>query len=133
VAAHLPDLSLQRCLLTHPSKPALCADELRTDAGVSVEGSTIRACTIDGAMRMNGARIGGQLDCSGATSSNPSGLALHGERLHVDGARSSFAGLPMGQTAHRSKSPERLFRCKSVNRIRSMSPCTCPSSCSVSR
>jgi hypothetical protein len=85
VAAHLPGLSLQRCLLTHPSKPALCADELRTDAGVSFEGSTIRACTADGAMRVNGARIGGQLDCSGATISNPSGPALHGERLHVDG------------------------------------------------
>jgi hypothetical protein len=31
------------------------------------------------------ARIGGQLDCSGATIANPSGPALHGERLHVDG------------------------------------------------
>jgi hypothetical protein len=38
VAARLPGLSLQRCLLIHPSKPALCADELRTDAGLSFEG-----------------------------------------------------------------------------------------------
>ena len=37
-AAHLPGLSLRRCLLTHASKPALCADELRTDAGVSFRG-----------------------------------------------------------------------------------------------
>jgi hypothetical protein len=49
-AAHLPGLSLRRCLLTHPSKPALHADELRTDAGVSFERSTIRACTADGAI-----------------------------------------------------------------------------------
>jgi hypothetical protein len=40
-AAHLPGLSLRRCLLTHPSKSALYADALRTDAGVSLEGSTI--------------------------------------------------------------------------------------------
>ena len=65
-AAHLPGLSLRRCLLTHASKPALYADELRTDAGVSFEGSTILACTADGAIRMNGAHIGGQLDCSGS-------------------------------------------------------------------
>jgi hypothetical protein len=83
-AAYLPGLSLRRCLLTHPSKPALHADELRTDAGVSFEGSTIRACTVDGAIRLNGANIGGQLDCSGATITNRSGPALHGERLKVN-------------------------------------------------
>jgi hypothetical protein len=83
-AAHLPGLSLRRCLLTHPSKPALCADELRTDAGMSFEGSTIRACSADGAIRLNGAHIGGQLDCSGAIVTNPSGPVLHGERLKVN-------------------------------------------------
>ena len=82
-AAHLPGLSLRRCLLTHTSEPALYADDLRTDAGVSFEGSTIRAVTADGAIRMNGAHIGGHLNCSGATISNPSGPALHGERLTV--------------------------------------------------
>jgi hypothetical protein len=71
-AAHLPGLSLRRCLLAHTSKPALYADDLRTDAGVSFEGSTIRACTADGAIRMNGAHIGGQLNCSGATIINHS-------------------------------------------------------------
>jgi hypothetical protein len=83
-AAHLPGLSLRRCLLTHPSKPALHADELRTDAGISFKGSTIRACTADGAIRMNGAHIGGQLNCSGATIINPSGPALDSERLKVN-------------------------------------------------
>jgi hypothetical protein len=83
-AAQLPGLSLRRCLLTHASKPALSADELRTDAGVSFGGSAIRACTADGAIRLRGAYIGGQLDCSGATITNPSGLALHGERLKVN-------------------------------------------------
>jgi hypothetical protein len=83
-AAHLPGLLLRRCLLTHPSMPALCADELRTDAGVSFEGSTIRAYSADGAIRLNGAQIGGQLDCSGAIMANPSGAVLHGERLKVN-------------------------------------------------
>jgi hypothetical protein len=83
-AAHLPGLSLRRCLLTHPSKPALHADELRTDAGVSFAGSTILACTADGAIQINGAHIGGRLDCHGAAITNPSGLALHGERLKVN-------------------------------------------------
>lgn len=82
-AAHLPGLSLRRCRLTHASEPALYADELRTDAGVSFEGSTFLACTAEGAVRMNGARIGGQLDCSGATITNSAGPALHGERLKI--------------------------------------------------
>lgn len=83
-AAHLPGLSLRRCLLTHPSMPALSADELRTDAGVSFKGSTIRACTADGAIRLTGAQIGGQLDCSGVIMANPSGPVLRGERLKVN-------------------------------------------------
>jgi hypothetical protein len=83
-AAHLPGLSLRRCRLTHASKPALYADELRTDAGVSFAGSTILACTVEGALRMIGAHIGGQLDCFGVTITNSSGPALHGERLKVN-------------------------------------------------
>jgi hypothetical protein len=61
----------------------LYADELRTDAGISFEGSTFLAYTADGAVRMNGAHIGGQLDCSGATITNSCGPALHGERLKI--------------------------------------------------
>src|SRR5947209_1903968 len=79
-AARLPGLSLRRCRLTHTSEPALYADELRTDAGVSLAGSTILACTAKGAVRLDGAHIGGQLDCSDTSISNFSGPALHGER-----------------------------------------------------
>jgi hypothetical protein len=75
-----------------PSKPALYADELRTDGRVSLAGSTILASTVDGAIRMIGARIGGELDCSGATITNPSGTALHGEHLQVAGNLSLRAG-----------------------------------------
>lgn len=82
-AAHLPGLSLRRCRLMHSSEPALYADELRTDAGVCFAGSTFLACTAGGALRMNGAHIGGQLDCSGAIITNASGPALHGERLKI--------------------------------------------------
>lgn len=83
-AAHLPGLSLWRCRLSHTSEPALYADELRTDATVSLEGSTISAYSAEGAVRLNRAHIGGQLDCSGATITNFSGPALHGERLKVN-------------------------------------------------
>lgn len=84
-AARLPGLSLERCLLIHSSKPALYADELHTDTRVSLKGSTLSASTADGAMRMIGAHIGGHLDLSGATITNPSGPALHGEHLQVTG------------------------------------------------
>lgn len=102
-AAHLPGLSLRRCLLTDPSKPALHVNELRTEAGMSFAGSTIRACTAEGAIRLNGAHIGGQLDCSGATITNPSGPALHGEHLpepqgHRETARSAVTTLEAGSS-----------------------------------
>jgi hypothetical protein len=83
-AAHLPGLSLLRCLLTHQSKPALYADELWTDSGVSFEGSTILANTADAAVRMNGARIGGQLNFSGATIRNPLGPAVNADALQAE-------------------------------------------------
>lgn len=95
-AAHLPGLSLQRCLLTHEPRSALHADELRTDAGVSFEGSTIRACTADGAIRLNGAHIGGRLNFSGTAITNAAGAALHGGRLKVN----DNVLLSAGFTAH---------------------------------
>jgi hypothetical protein len=75
-AAHLPGLSLQRCFLIHSSEPALHADELRTDARISLTGSIIVASTAEGAIRMLGAQIGGAMDCSGTTITNRSGPAL---------------------------------------------------------
>jgi hypothetical protein len=84
-AAHLPGLSLQRCLLIHSSEPAFHADELRSEATISLTGSIIAALTTEGAIRMVGAQIGGALDCSGTTITNRSGPALHGEHLQVAG------------------------------------------------
>jgi hypothetical protein len=43
---------------------------------------------------MIGARIGGELDCSGVTITNPSGAALHGEHLQVAGNLSLRAASP---------------------------------------
>jgi hypothetical protein len=72
--------------ITNPSGPALRAGSLQ------VAGSAFLSpnFTADGdgelgAVRLAGAHIGRQMDCSGATIANPSGPALHGERLHVDG------------------------------------------------
>jgi hypothetical protein len=55
-AAHLPGLSLQRCLLIHSSEPAFHADELRSEATISLTGSIIAALTTEGAIRMVGAQ-----------------------------------------------------------------------------
>jgi hypothetical protein len=106
-AAHLPGLSLRRCLLTHPSKPALYANDLRTDAGVSFEGSVVIAYCADGAIRMDRTHIGGLLDCSAAIITNVSGPALHGERLKVNDSvflNAGFAADGAGQlgTVHLS-------------------------------
>jgi hypothetical protein len=84
-AAHLPSLTLQRCLLIQSSEPALHADELRTDARISLTGSIIFAASAGGAIRMLGAQIGGALDCSGTTITNRCGPALDGEHLQVAG------------------------------------------------
>lgn len=84
VGAHLPQLMLLRCRLGHPSKPALFGDLLRVDRFLALRGSVLAADTERGAVRLPGARIDGQLSCSGATLSNPSGPASNrvGHDLH---------------------------------------------------
>jgi hypothetical protein len=47
-------------------------------------GLFLSAATVTGEVRLPGAHIGGQLDCEGATLTNPSGLAVDLERAVVD-------------------------------------------------
>jgi len=84
-AAHLPDLMLRRCRMSHPTKIVLSGEELRVDNSISLAGSVVGADTTDSAIYLLGARIGGQLLCSGATLRNPSGPALAADRLQIDG------------------------------------------------
>jgi hypothetical protein len=73
--------------ITNPSGPALNGEHLQVGGNV-----LLRACFSangagdPGAVRLTWARIGGQLDCSGATIINPSGPALHAAVLQVTGS-----------------------------------------------
>jgi hypothetical protein len=61
--------------------PALNATQLRTTGDLNLEGITVAPA---GQVRLTGAHIGGQLDLSGATLTNPSGPALDADHLTVD-------------------------------------------------
>ena len=71
--------------LTNKTGPALCADRLKVDQGVSLSGAfTAKGCGPDGAVRLLGGHIGGQLACTGATLTNDTGPALCADGLNVD-------------------------------------------------
>ena len=61
--------------LRNDSGPALIADSLHVDQGTFLRGFTVAGRGGTGAVRLLGARVGGQLDCAGATVSNDSGPA----------------------------------------------------------
>jgi hypothetical protein len=72
--------------ISNDSGPALIADSLHVDLGTFLRGFTAAGRCRAGAVRLLGARVGGQLDCAGATVSNDSGPALSADGLHVDHA-----------------------------------------------
>ena len=71
--------------LRNDSGPALFADGLRVDQDMFMRGG-FRATGSgdDGAIRLPGAHIGGNLDCIGAKLRNDSGPALNADNLDVD-------------------------------------------------
>ena len=71
--------------LTNKTGPALYADGLNVDQDVSLSGAfTAKGGGPDGAVRLPGGHIGGQLACTGATLTNDTGPALYADRLNVD-------------------------------------------------
>jgi hypothetical protein len=67
------------------SGPALQADGLQVGPGMYLrEGFTARGSSHDGAVRLVGAHIGGNLECDGADLQNDSGPALQAGGLQVD-------------------------------------------------
>jgi hypothetical protein len=82
--AHLPVLWLRRCRVSHPDRPALDADRLQIDGPLRLDGSVIAAATMQGAVRLLSARIGGELLLSGATLRNVTGPALAADGLQTD-------------------------------------------------
>jgi len=71
--------------LTNDTGPALHADGLNVDQGVFLSGAfTAKGSGPDGAVRLLGGHIGGQLACTGATMTNDTGPALIANGLNVD-------------------------------------------------
>jgi len=83
--ASLPGLVLAGCLIEHPVEPPLAGDGLRVAGNIVLTGSVVAAHSEAGAVRLPGARVGGQLNCRNAKIHNSAGPALDGESLQVDG------------------------------------------------
>lgn len=90
-ACALPDgitcryAQLRQVFLTEATLIAsLHADGLRTDATLSLHKATVTGSDENGALRLLGAHIGGQLNLHGATVTNSAGPALHADRLRTD-------------------------------------------------
>lgn len=79
------ELNCSGALITNPSGPALHGEHLHVDGNVFLGAGFTAVGDGNGAVRLTWARIGGQLDCSGATITNPSGPALGAGALQVTG------------------------------------------------
>ncbi|MGH3686998.1 MAG: hypothetical protein ACRDRE_21085 [Pseudonocardiaceae bacterium] len=79
-------LNLNGAELTNQNGPALIGDGLHVDGGlVLAEGFTATGHSERGAVRLPGAHIGDQLNVAGAALINPTGPALIGDHLTVNG------------------------------------------------
>jgi hypothetical protein len=73
--AHLPALWIEGCSL-----PGLLANGIRVDGDLRLGSSGVSS-----EVQLRGAKIGGQLDCSGGTLSNEGGDALSADGAEIDG------------------------------------------------
>ena len=101
--AHLARVGLAGCQLEHATEPPLDADRL-TCSVLTLNGARIVGHAEHGAVRLLGAHIGGQLDCTGASLRNDSGPALVADGLQVGQACSSAAGSPPPAAAGTARS-----------------------------
>src|SRR5207247_10840685 len=85
IGAHTgSDLNCTGAELSNDSGPALIAYGLQVGRGIYLTGGfTATGLGPPGTVRLAGARIGGQLNCAGATLCNSDGPALHAHGLHV--------------------------------------------------
>jgi hypothetical protein len=81
--ARLAAIELGGCQIEHPAEPPLDAERL-TCSLLALNGARIIGHADLGAVNLNGARIGGLLDCRGAELRNDSGPALQAYTLQVD-------------------------------------------------
>ena len=91
--------------LRNDSGPALYADSLQVGQGMFLSGGfTATGHGADGAVRLPGAHIGGNLDCTGAELRNDSGPALHADSLQVGQAMYLRGGFTATGTAPTARS-----------------------------
>jgi hypothetical protein len=82
--AHIgSNLECTEATLRNKSGPALLADRLQVDQVMFLRGEFTGSGS-RGAVRLVGAHIGGQLECTGATVVNDTGTALNADNLQVD-------------------------------------------------
>ena len=74
-------MTLERCLLEHPSQPPLIADQITTDV-LTLDRSTVRAHA-KGGVSLEGAHLG-QFKADGVTLANDGGPAVYADGLIVD-------------------------------------------------
>jgi hypothetical protein len=84
VGAHLPELTLLGCRVSHADRPAIDALGARVDGSVTLRGSTIQGAAVEGAVVLIGARVGGDLDCREAVLINTAGAAMEADRAQID-------------------------------------------------
>jgi hypothetical protein len=80
--ARMAFVGLTGCRLAHPGDPPMDAARLACSM-LDLRRTTIIGHAKRGAVRLPGARIGGQLSCTGATLGNDFGPALYAESLQV--------------------------------------------------
>ena len=102
IGAHIGgQLACAGAELRNDSGPALAADGLQVGQDMYLSGGfTATGSGGDGAVRLLGAHIGGQLDCDGAELRNDSGPALAADGLQVDQAmflRGGFTATGSGE------------------------------------
>jgi hypothetical protein len=84
LGAHISgQLNCTGATLGNDSGPALAADSLQVGQAMFLRGFTATGSSDRGAVRLLGAHISGQLNCTGATLGNDSGPALHADGLQV--------------------------------------------------
>ncbi|MCZ7474715.1 hypothetical protein [Micromonospora sp. WMMC273] len=86
IGAHIAgELMCERATVSNDSGPALYADGLRVDQNVALAGVFKSTGTSSGAaVRIPGAHVAGDLDCTDLTITSDSGPALYADGLRVD-------------------------------------------------
>ncbi len=79
------EIFLGEAVLANESGPVVHADGAVVDGDLGLAGATVTGGGEDGALRLLGARIGGQLDLGDATLANDSGPAVGADRLRAGG------------------------------------------------